>query len=74
MMEYCRLPRGEERLSTLGLGLCGRSRHTYGIQQDIDKEMRSFVKKAAQPDGPRSVSIPNGVVPLWAGTPAGPPG
>ena len=29
MMEYCRLPRGEERLSTLGLGLCGRSRRTH---------------------------------------------
>ena len=42
-----RLPRGEERLSTLGLGLCGQEPpHTYGIQQDIDKEMRSFVKKS----------------------------
>ena len=37
MMEYCRLPRGEERLSTLGLGLCGRGaavhiRHPTGYR------------------------------------------
>ena len=35
MMEYCRLPRGEERLSTLGLGLCGRSRRTHTASNRI---------------------------------------
>ena len=35
MMEYCRLLRGEERLSTLGLGLCGRSRRTHTASNRI---------------------------------------
>ena len=35
MMEYCRLPRGEERLSTLGLGLCGRSLRTHTASNRI---------------------------------------